>query len=96
MNYNPLRLRKHKALWISVHLSSNGNLLVLCSTQGFHMPPRKRTYVARHCDERGHHLESIVFYFRKQIVSVLDADRSMWRSSRAKTHNVIAVTKLNG
>lgn len=96
MNYNPLRLRKHKALWISVHLSSNGNLLVLCSTQDFHMPPRKCMCVTRHCNEKVHHLESIVFYFIKQIISVLDTDWSIWHSSHAKTHNIIAVTKLNG
>jgi len=92
MNYNPLRLRKHKALWISVHLSSNGNELVLHQILGFHKHPRKCTCVAEYFTEREHHLESIVFYFIKQIVLALDADRSLSHSSRAKTHNRIAFT----
>lgn len=93
MNYNPPRLGKHKALWISVHLSSDGNVLGLFQTLGFHTPPRKRTYTF---NEREHHLESTVFYFIKQIVWSLDADRLIRHSSHAKTHIIIAVMKQNG
>lgn len=56
-----------------------------------HLPGSARTF-----NERVRHLESIVFYFIKQIVLSLDVDRVIRHSSHAKTHNIIAVMKQNG